>query len=85
MWPATEILEFAVLIRRNVWGRLPLRGRSLGQVIHDFDFEGLIGAHQCSTLFVERVLGEHEGVVRGDALGHLGLDRGEIIRSEGPL
>ena len=83
--PATEILEFAVLIRRNVWGRLPLRGGSLGEIVHDLDLEELVCAHQCSTLIVERVLGERERVVRGNALGHLGLNRGEIVWGQGSL
>ena len=45
MRPATEILEFAVLVRGDVRSRLPLRGGSLGEVVHDFNLEGLASAH----------------------------------------
>ena len=85
MRSSTEVLEFAVLIGRDARGRLPLRGRSLSEVVHDLNLEGLIPAHQCGTLIVEGVLGESECMVRGDALRHLGLNGGEIVGGEGAL
>ena len=85
MRPAAEILEFAVLIGRHVGCWLPLRCGSLGEVVHDLNLEDLVCAHQCGALIVKGVLGERERMVRGDALGHLGLDGGEIVGGEGAL
>ena len=85
MRPAAEILELAVLVGRHVGCWLPLRCGSLGEVVHDLNLEELVCAHQCGALIVKGVLGERERMVRGDALGHLGLNRGEIVGGEGAL
>ncbi len=61
---------------------VPLRLRR--QVVEDLDLERLVALDEERTALSEWQLTADEWMVRGDALGHPALDRGEIGRGQRP-
>ena len=82
MWPATEILEFAVCVRGHT--RYWMSGCSCVRckIVHDLNFEHLIRLDERCTQVAKRMLLQFEGVVRCDALRHLRLNCSKVFWGE---